>query len=280
MKTRVISGAVLVALLAVIFVFADVPFVLSSVFGILGAMAVFEVMSVTGYEESKYLRFVSMAVAVIVSFIPALREYCDFSIPSVYVISAVFLFVLLLFISYLLSHNGYRFDHLAVLFMITAIIPVFMASPVFAYYEKGGLLNLILIFCISWGADTGGYMFGRWFGKHKLTPVLSPKKTVEGAIGSLFTSVLFSFVLAVVSGFLVPGLTVNYPVLVAASLLGCAVSVLGDLFASFIKRSYSAKDYSHLIPGHGGIMDRFDSIMFVAPFIFTVVSILPIFNII
>ena len=107
----------------------------------------------------------------------------------------------------------------------------------------------------TWGADTGGYAFGRLFGKHKLAPKISPKKTVEGAIGGILTAML--------GVGLVGGLALNIPVYWTLPLgAGLAVvSIIGDLFESWIKRRFDTKDSGKLIPGHGGLLDRIDSFL-------------------
>ena len=118
-----------------------------------------------------------------------------------------------------------------------------------------------LVFLSSWGADTCAYCVGRLFGKHKMAPVLSPKKSVEGAVGGVIGAGLLGFIFAHV--FHEP--TVAYAVICAA---GALISMVGDLAASAIKRDKGIKDYGKLIPGHGGVLDRFDSVIFTAPVIY------------
>ena len=129
--------------------------------------------------------------------------------------------------------------------------------------EKGVYL-VFLIFLCSWGCDTCAYCVGKLIGKHKMSPVLSPKKSVEGAIGGVVGTGLLTGIYAFV-------IFKSYTVvigLVIISMVAAVVSMFGDLTASAIKRFYDIKDYGKLIPGHGGILDRFDSVIIVAPIIY------------
>lgn len=140
--------------------------------------------------------------------------------------------------------------------------------------EDNGLYNVWLIFLCSWGSDTCAYLAGVAFGKHKMAPVLSPKKSVEGAVGGVAGAALLGFVYASVfkeniSGAFDP--KISYPIICGA---GSLISMTGDLAASAVKRNHDIKDYGKLIPGHGGIMDRFDSVIFVAPVIWLLLRVM------
>ncbi len=140
-----------------------------------------------------------------------------------------------------------------------------------------GYVLLYLVFVGAWAPDGGGYFFGRAFGKHKLIPDVSPNKTVEGAIGGIFSSV-FAFLLY---GFIIQmrGIAMpQYLNLALAGLFLSVLSILGDLIASLIKRHYEIKDYGKLFPGHGGVLDRFDSIIAVAPFLLMLCSYPEVFT--
>jgi phosphatidate cytidylyltransferase len=118
-----------------------------------------------------------------------------------------------------------------------------------------------LIFLCSWGCDTCAYCVGMLIGKHKMAPVLSPKKSVEGAVGGVAGAALLGALYALATG----GLVLEYALICA---VGALISMVGDLAASAVKRNQNIKDYGTLIPGHGGILDRFDSVIFTAPVIY------------
>lgn len=136
-----------------------------------------------------------------------------------------------------------------------------------------GAFLVWLIFISSWGCDTCAYCVGMLIGKHKMSPVLSPKKSVEGAVGGVAGAALIGAVYAAAVGkYLQSGDQVlNFAVICAA---GALISMVGDLAASAIKRNHKIKDYGTLIPGHGGILDRFDSVIFTAPVIYYLAAIL------
>lgn len=127
-----------------------------------------------------------------------------------------------------------------------------------------GFFYLLLAFLLAWATDIGAYAFGRMFGKHKLAPALSPNKTKEGALGGI----LSSLVVSVIAFMIVPGVEST---VAQAAILGVLASIagqLGDLVASAIKRQTGIKDFGNLLPGHGGVLDRFDSFLLVAPLVY------------
>lgn len=161
------------------------------------------------------------------------------------------------------------------------IMPVFMSffyvsvclSYVFRLrdFKDGGYL-VILIFICSWGNDTLAYLVGRLIGKHKMSPVLSPKKSIEGLIGGIVGAGILGAVFGMIFNANVTPVA-NAPLWFGlVCMAGAIPAVIGDLAASAIKRNNDIKDYGKLIPGHGGIMDRFDSMIFTAPIIFYGVS--------
>ncbi len=145
--------------------------------------------------------------------------------------------------------------------------PVLLSFLYLTRQMQYGEFIVWMIFISSWICDTCAYITGMLFGKHKLAPILSPKKSVEGAIGgiagSALVGALFGFFIEPIMGF--DGIAVIFAVIGAC---GAIISQIGDLAASAIKRNYELKDYGKLIPGHGGIMDRFDSVIFAAPIIY------------
>ncbi|MCR4590128.1 MAG: phosphatidate cytidylyltransferase [Lachnospiraceae bacterium] len=140
-------------------------------------------------------------------------------------------------------------------------IPVMISFLYLLRIRSNGLTEVLLVVISSWICDTFAYFTGMLFGRHKLAPVLSPKKSVEGAIGGVVFSAIFGAILALISG----GSVGIYAVVAGT---GAVVSQFGDLFASGIKRDQGIKDYGTIIPGHGGILDRFDSVIITAPVIY------------
>ncbi len=140
--------------------------------------------------------------------------------------------------------------------------------------KQMGLFLSTLTLIIAWMCDVGSYFFGKKFGKHKLCQYVSPKKTVEGAIGGVSTSVFSAILFSLICEYFFGVKNLNYMFIFFVSLLGAPISILGDLCFSLIKRLLIVKDFGDIIPGHGGILDRFDSVIFLAPFVFISIRIL------
>ena len=167
--------------------------------------------------------------------------------------------------------------------LFTCFLPMsmFMMMMNSTYGGVPGVALITMAFAIAYGGDGAAYFGGRAFGKHKLCPVVSPKKTVEGAIGGVLGTMVFGVVATIIysmaanrmEAFTRSNIGVSMYVIIA--LLGCIAAVLGiygDLFASVVKRQCGIKDYGTIFPGHGGILDRFDSVMFIAPFVTMVIT--------
>ena len=147
-----------------------------------------------------------------------------------------------------------------------------------ALSDRHGVVYIVLSLCGAWIADTAAYFTGTFLGKHKLCPEISPKKTIEGFAGGLIFNGLFmaAFNFVYVTYF-AKGCGVNY---ISSFFLGvfcAALGTLGDLTASLLKRQRGIKDYGNIMPGHGGVMDRFDSVLFVAPFMHAYLSMINIY---
>ena len=156
-------------------------------------------------------------------------------------------------------------------FVYTAVLLSFLYR---IRIEENGMLLLWLVFIGTWGSDTCAYCIGCLFGKHKAFPVLSPKKSVEGCIGGVAGTALIAGIYAACLNRFVEGTEVSVLAFVLIGVLASVVSQIGDLAASAMKRKYEIKDYGKLIPGHGGILDRFDSIIFTAPLVYIMVQVL------
>lgn len=139
---------------------------------------------------------------------------------------------------------------------------------------EGGVYLVWLIFLCSWGCDTCAYLVGVMFGKHKMSPVLSPKKSVEGGIGGVLGAALLGFIYVLIFGKKMTEISNPVAAVPVICAIAAVISQIGDLAASGIKRDHNIKDYGKLIPGHGGIMDRFDSVIFTSPVIYYLIMYL------
>lgn len=175
---------------------------------------------------------------------------------------------------YVFTFPKFHFSQVAFSFMGVYYVPVMLSFIYQTRMLKDGIFIVWLIFLCSWGCDTCAYASGMLFGKHKLAPVLSPKKSIEGAIGGIFGSAVLGAVYgAVFAGKHIGDINPTFSYAVICG-LGSVIAQVGDLAASAIKRNYDIKDYGKLIPGHGGILDRFDSVIFTSPVIFFLATVL------
>lgn len=183
-------------------------------------------------------------------------------------------FLLLLMLAYVFGFPKYSTEQIT-----TAFFSLFYVSVMLSYIYQvrmlgDGAILVWLIFIGAWGSDTCAYCVGMLIGKHKVAPKLSPKKSLEGCIGGVVGAALLGFIYATICKQWIHGL--ENPQL-AFAIIGAASSVLsqiGDLAASAIKRNHNIKDYGTLIPGHGGVLDRFDSIIFTAPIVYYLAGVL------
>ncbi len=165
------------------------------------------------------------------------------------------------------------FGTLLITYGTHAVIRACNGGVCFSFY-------LVAMLLLPWMADGGGYFIGSKFGRHKLCPNISPKKTIEGALGGAVFCVASAMLMGLLYQFVItPGYQINFAALVVLALLDSVVSILGDLSFSLIKRSLKIKDYGSVFPGHGGVLDRFDSIIFTAPLTVVMMSLVPLVSV-
>ena len=269
-KTRLISGIFLIAAAAASFALGG-P-VLFGVLLVISLIGMQELYRAAGVVEGGFspLSLVGMAGAagyyVLVWF--GLDGY---ELPVLAVTLNVLMAV------YVLRWPGYDYRQVMAAFFGIVYVPVMLSFIYKTRMLDGGAFTVWLILICSWGCDTCAYCAGMLFGKHKMAPNLSPKKSVEGAVGGVIGAGLLGALFGVISGRFggstLPG---RAPVAeyVIICVVGALISMVGDLAASAIKRNAGIKDYGTLIPGHGGILDRFDSVIFTAPVIWLLASLL------
>ena len=157
--------------------------------------------------------------------------------------------------------------------ILAGFFGVFYVAVMLSYIYQtrilpGGIFTVWLVFVCSWGCDTCAYCVGMLIGKHKMSPKLSPKKSIEGAVGGVVGAALLTVLYGMIFKDAMQINQTHVWIMAAISAAGALISMVGDLTASAIKRNYEIKDYGKLIPGHGGILDRFDSVIFTAPIIY------------
>ncbi len=267
MKTRIISGAVLVAVTAAILylqtLFAPIlPFVL----GILCAIAVYEILNNTGFNKNKIYVSAGMILSVIVPF--SFNGYIKLPLEIIYVVYTVFILAVTL-----RFHKSVASTAAAAAIVYPIILSyAFSCLCSLTQYKNSGLFFIFVIFCWSSVADTGAYFTGVIMGRHKMAPVISPKKTWEGLAGGIVLGFLATLLVCFIYDKKI-GYNINYSMVLYATPFFILAGVLGDLSTSIIKRDCEIKDFGNLIPGHGGILDRFDSILMIAPIFYQLVRL-------
>lgn len=197
-----------------------------------------------------------------------------------YMIYFTMAYLIVLLMVYVFSYPKYKTEEMLLVFFGMFYVPVMLSYIYLTRELENGIWYVWFIFISSWVSDTFAYcvgmITGKTIGNHKMSPRLSPKKSIEGAVGGIAGAVIFGCVYGnIIAGNLS---SLNNPVLSLGLLggIGSLISMVGDLAASAIKRNFDVKDYGKLIPGHGGILDRFDSVIFTAPVIyFLAAEVLP-----
>lgn len=262
--TRLISGIILVVI--AIFVVGSGGSILFFATGILSLIGLFELYRVMKIEKN---------ILGIVGYLTAVSYYWMLWVKDqTYVTLMVIAALMVLMSIYVFTFPKYKTEEVTVAFFGVFYVAMMLSYLYQVRVMSDGTYLVWLIFISSWGCDTCAYCVGMLFGRHKLAPVLSPKKSIEGAIGGVAGAAVLGFVYATIFGGKM--LETANPQMACAVACGIAavISQIGDLAASAIKRNHNIKDYGHLIPGHGGILDRFDSMLFTAPAIFFAVTFL------
>jgi len=261
LKTRVIVGAVAIPIIVLMILFAPV-WVFGIVLGIVAAIGAWELLRCV--QPDLPIRMVAYA-AVGAVLLPLGTSLGNYELTERFVLWAL---VVIMFCEVMLTfrkENKMPVETVMLVAFSGFILPMLFTSLVRLLMMENGRRLALLPFVLAFSSDSGAYFVGMFLGKHKLAPNLSPKKTIEGSIGGFAAAVVFALIYGLILK--ATGLTVNFLVLGIYGFLGSLAGQLGDLAFSAIKRLHDIKDYSNIIPGHGGILDRFDSMLFIAPMI-------------
>ena len=267
MKTRVIAGLSLVVGMMGIGLAAP-KWCAALMWTALMAIAAYELLHNTDLVQEPRL----VAYAVAAAFGCGVWSY--FGAVFAWGLLGLVLFMALLFWEMMRSHVQISFHKIAMTFMAGIAIPVMMCSIVRILTMSIGRYMVLIPFIAAVLNDTGGYFAGMFFGRHKLAPVISPKKTIEGAVGGVLLAMLGMALYAAILDLLFD-FHVNYAFALIYGFVGALFGMFGDLCFSVIKRQCGIKDYGNLIPGHGGILDRFDSMMVVGPLAEALLILIP-----
>lgn len=274
MKQRIITGACLV-LFSLAVIFLSHTLVYPIVLTLLCVVGVREMLKCTASWQSPELAIPSMLFAVIYPILTLEYRYGV-------LISVTLIYMFLLLILLVLANEKLSLDKVCTTFVTVVYITICFSCLLRLRYVTATTANFsgeiigqyfyLLVFVAAWVTDTFAYFTGVFFGKHKLCPKISPKKTIEGSIGGTAFCVIGFMIYGLAVSKINPDFVPNYAGLALVGLLMSVLSQLGDLLASVIKRTYGLKDYGKLFPGHGGVLDRFDSVLITAPLLLLLVE--------
>ncbi len=278
MKTRIITGVV-GAIGVIGWLFSMYTPVFSVFIALVAAIGVFEL---TKAFEVKNPVFRGLCIAISAA-LPFWFEYKDklnlpvFPVVTIAVVASLIIMVL--------DFEKLKFEQVACSLCSAVFVPsalsciilyrdLYLAFPD-KYIKTDGIFFILFGFFCCWLSDTFAFFAGKFFGKHKLSPVISPKKTIEGAIGGVIGTAILNVILFVVfKKFFNLSAEITLPIVIIASVCLSVISIFGDLAASTIKRHHGIKDFGNLLPGHGGVMDRFDSSCFVFPVLYSIIILI------
>lgn len=283
MLKRILTGAALVIVLVPALIFYDTA-VTPLVWAVIAAISLFEVAGCVGLADGKVPggRALTVVICVLGAAFPIAQfalgwssvgslEYIPLFMSSgffaVYLLYAVGVFGLL----------KLKISPRTELFLMFVYVSAAAVSIVSISRSEYGGFILPMVFIGSWITDSFAFFCGSFFGKHKLIPRVSPKKTVEGSVGGT----VFCCIFTALYGFIVSkaaGIAVDYAALIGTGLLLSIVSQIGDLNASYIKREHGIKDFGDMFPGHGGMLDRFDSVIASVPFLYVLTKFFTYFR--
>lgn len=268
MKKRIVAAAILVPVMFLL-LYALPKIVMVFVVGIFCAIAAYELLYRTGLLRHVRLMCYSAVFAALVPL------WAYFGANDLVARVGILVFFCLIFMEMMLAQTRLRFEKAALCVAAGLLVPYLLSSLTRIFSPDGGRYVILIPFVVAFLSDSGAYFIGCRFGKHKLAPVISPNKSVEGLFGGIAGATLgmvaYVFIMQIVFD-----CQVNYLYAVIYGLLGSLAATFGDLCLSVIKRQTGIKDYGNLIPGHGGILDRFDSMLTVGPLMEILLIMFPV----
>lgn len=274
MLKRILTAVVALPLVILLF-WLDNTLIMMIAMTLVAVLSVSEVLIATKYFSNRGL------TAVCMIFVAAMPSFLYFNELTRFFPMLAGAFLLTMFLIMLFDHEHVKFQEISLMAFVAFLIPLSLSTVVFLHkMSEYGIFYVILAFLIPWISDAGAYFVGSAIGKHKMAPKISPKKSWEGFFGGIVTAVVsvlivsfgYPWIEEMINGSV--SFKVNIPLLVIVAVVGSILSVIGDFSASLLKRQCEVKDFGSILPGHGGMLDRFDSMLFAAPFLYFVFSLI------
>lgn len=268
MLKRIISALIGIPIAVIIIVFAN-TYIFDVAIAIIALIAMYEYFNSFDKEKhNKNLRWIGYLSAILIAFLHIIPgEYMLKSIIAIIPVS-----ILVLFLQIIATEMKYNINDIAIVLFGIFYIVIFLMFVSLIRETDNGKILIWFIFLTAWGTDIFAYFIGRKFGKHKFTKI-SPNKSIEGCIAGVVGAIICVLVYTIVCNNLL-NTNFNYYIVTIITLILSIIGQIGDLAASSIKRYTGIKDFGNLIPGHGGMLDRFDSVIFIAPFAYFLLTLI------
>ena len=276
MKVRVLTS-IGIAVFGLPILFLSEYLVYPIAIAILSLAAMYEMSALTGFRSRPAVWVPSYLICMIM---PIGAYYIDADSFAYFTTcgGVLFAFLFYLFGYSVLKKGEVKFAEISAHFATLVYISVSFTALALVRYITNGVYMFALVFVASWVCDMFAYFVGRAIGKHKLIEEVSPKKTVEGSIGGIVCTTLAFALYGLIITLFDGGPAPNYLVLMILGFVLSIIAQFGDLICSLIKREHGIKDYGHIFPGHGGVLDRFDSVLAVAPVLYAFCVLFPPFG--
>ncbi len=241
---------------------------------ILICICIFEALTCAGCATKKKMLVPSLVYGAAVPLSFLVRDFLYPGRSPYYgVIIISFIYLVALFIILMMNFGKASFSEATVAMFITFVITCFLSNIIFIrrIAEHGFFFMILCVVCSAWCTDIFAYLTGILIGKHRPFPNISPKKSIEGCIGGALFSIVIYFIFCLIYQ-RITDVSINWFLVLLYSFCGTVISQIGDLSFSYIKRSYGIKDFGKVLPGHGGFLDRMDSLIFIAPMFYALMS--------
>lgn len=271
MKTRLISAAVGIVLCVALMIFGEMnSIVINIAIALVTALICGELLTAKGLHKNLKISVPCIAFGLLMPLL------CTTQLKYI----PIYLYAVVMFSIMVAFHDSIRVEDAFFAFGGTMLLTLSMTSFALASCNQSGHSSfwVVLTLGVPWLSDSGAYFAGVFLGKHKLCPEISPKKTVEGVVGGLISGTLGSLVIGLIFLLIYSDVTINFIPLLIIGLINPLVSIIGDLSFSVIKRSCGIKDFGSIMPGHGGMLDRFDSIILCAPLVFVISNLFTVIS--
>lgn len=271
--TRLLTSCFILIIFAVMVAasFFNIVFELSV--SLLSMMCIHEAINAIGFASKKRFLIPSLLYAF---FVPLSFTLVDFIQKSSYylIIVLTFMYLIGFMLIAMLNFKSIKFSDAATITFVSLVITCFLSNIILIRHipARGLFYMILVIVCFAWCTDIFAYLVGICTGKHKFAPNISPKKSVEGSVGgTVFSMAVTAVALVIYKN--ITGLQINFPLAIFYAFICSVIGQIGDLSFSYIKRSYGIKDFGKILPGHGGVLDRLDSLIFISPVFFILVTL-------